>query len=108
MNPIKVFLSIFAAGIALTFVLGIIGYPTNPEEAANESEAVTIDQFVTQSCGSCHGADLKGGFGPSIVGLTLTKEEIIEILVNGQGTMPPGQAKGNEEEVAEYLLTLNH
>lgn len=108
MNPIKVFLTIFAAGILLTFALGIIGYPANPEDVAQgEGEAVEISEFVTKNCASCHGGDLSGGVGPSLLGLTLTEEEIIDIIISGPGTMPPNLGQGREAEIAEYLLSLN-
>jgi len=106
MNPIKVFFSIFAAGIALTFILGAIGYPANPEETAKEEEAVEISAFVNQNCASCHGADLSGGVGPALKGTALSADEIIEVVKNGRGTMPGGLGKGREAEIAEYLLSL--
>lgn len=108
MNPIKVFLSIFAFGIALTLVLGIIGYPEQPDQVAQEpeGEAVAIDEFVTKTCAGCHGADLSGGTGPGLVGLNASKEQIMEVLKNGKGIMPGNLAAGREEEVADYLLTL--
>jgi cytochrome c550 len=110
MNPIKAFLSIFAAGILLTVVLAIIGSPKSPEEIAEggQGETVEISAFVNQTCSSCHGADLKGGAagGPNLVGIQLSKEEIMKIVKEGQGAMPGGLAGGREEEVADYLLTL--
>lgn len=65
--------------------------------------------FVTQNCSTCHGQDLKGKVGPSLIdaGHKLSEEEIVQILKNGKGTMmPAGLAKGQEADVAKFLKTL--
>lgn len=59
------------------------------------------------SCGTCHGAELQGGYGPTLVGLTLSADEIVDIINNGQGNMPPGTYNGSDEEktaLAEWIL----
>ncbi|WP_202080664.1 c-type cytochrome [Caldalkalibacillus salinus] len=105
MNPIKVFLSIFTAGIALTLVLGIVGFKEG-EELAGPSTAETHPDFM-QSCINCHGADLRGtGQSPNLRHLDLTEEEILDVVTNGVGAMPGGQAAGHEEEVVEYLQSI--
>jgi hypothetical protein len=107
MNPVRVFITIFSFGILLTFILGFIGYPELEGDRATGPESVNIEAFVIQACGGCHGgAELAGGIGPSLIGVELSTEEIIDILVNGQGSMPGGTARGREAEVADYLLTL--
>lgn len=112
MNPIKVFLSMFALGIVATIIAGAVGVLTSDNQAAEPGEVVSADPeaIVQQSCISCHGADLQGGMGgqaPGLVGMDLSKEEIVHILINGQGSMmPAGLVPGNEEVVAEYLLSL--
>jgi mono/diheme cytochrome c family protein len=65
--------------------------------------------FVSQNCATCHGQDLKGAFGPSLIkaGQSLSEEELVNILKNGKGSsMPKGLASGKEAEVAKYLKTL--
>lgn len=76
------------------------------EETINEALAAEGEKIVKSSCAGCHGVDLKGDLGPNLHNLSLSKEEIIEILIKGRKTMPPGSANGKEEEVAEYLMTL--
>jgi cytochrome c551 len=68
----------------------------------------TGQAVVTQACISCHGANLEGGYGPSLQNIRdkYNKEEIITILINGKGSMPGNLAEGNEEAVAVYLLSL--
>ncbi|WP_042477315.1 c-type cytochrome [Bacillus ndiopicus] len=77
--------------------------PTN--EQAGDTVAVG-ESVAKANCIGCHGGDLTGSMGPSLHGLTLSKEEIVDILKNGKGNMPAGQAKGDEEAVADYILTL--
>lgn len=61
-----------------------------------------------QTCIGCHGGNMAGipGVAPSNLESDYTKEEIIEIIVNGKGTMPAGQFDGTDEELeilAEYI-----
>jgi cytochrome c550 len=116
LNPIKVFLSIFAAGIALTLVLGAIGYQQDmaggekeQEPAGDTPETLNVPGYM-QSCISCHGGDLRGvGTAPSLRNLEhLSKEEIIDVITNGRGGMPGNMAAGNEEAATEYLLTIQN
>ncbi len=76
------------------------------EETINEALAAEGEKIVNSSCTGCHGIDLSGDLGPNLHNLSLSKDQIIEILIKGRKSMPPGTANGKEEEVAEYLLTL--
>lgn len=110
MNPVRVFLSIFAFGIALTLILGIIGYRVDfaAEDAERGPQAQTHPAFM-QSCIQCHGADLRGvGNAPGILNLAhLTEDEILHIVVNGIGGMPGGMyPEGREQDVVDYLLSI--
>ncbi|MED3661371.1 cytochrome c [Ureibacillus sp. FSL K6-8385] len=105
MKPSKVVLATFVG-------LGLIGLGAcgNDEEGkkaeVNEELAAEGEKIVKSSCASCHGVDLTGDLGPNLHNLTLSKEQIMEVLRKGGKTMPPGTANGKEEAVAEYLLTL--
>jgi cytochrome c551 len=86
---------------------------TDTEDTANESSEdaeviATGEAVVNQACISCHGTNLEGGFGPALqnIGDTYSKEEIIDVLINGKGSMPGNLAEGSEEAVAVYLLSL--
>lgn len=115
MNPIKVFLSIFAAGIALTLALGAVGFQQDlagdqfeQEPLGETADTLNIPSYM-QACLGCHGTDLRGGgAAPGIRNLAhLSKDEIVGILVNGQGQgMPPGLIPGREADAAEYLLSI--
>lgn len=118
-NPIVPFILIFAFGIGLIFFLSIMGVEKKAEIAEGheeggakteetEGEASEFDPEVAQGkCIGCHGGDLSGGVGPALVGTSLSKEEITEIITNGKGSgMPGGLLPGQEEQMAEYILTL--
>lgn len=113
MSPIKVFMSMFLIGIVATIAAGFIGLSYDPEGAAEEQVGEVAqsspEELVQSSCIGCHGTDLTGGMGgqaPSLVNLNVGKDEIIDVLKNGRGTMPKGLAVGQEEAVAEYLLSI--
>lgn len=121
LKKLGLFVGVFTLALALlTACGGGGGKDTAPAPApseqpaangeAGDSDLIAIgEEQVQKSCIGCHGTDLQGGMGgaaPSLHGLSLSKEEIIDVLVNGRGAMPRGTANGNEEAVAEYLLTL--
>ncbi|ABO67476.1 MULTISPECIES: menaquinol-cytochrome c reductase cytochrome b/c subunit [Geobacillus] len=76
-------------------------------EIDTNAEGYKIAQANT--CTSCHGENLSGGAGPSLVGTGLTAEEIAKIAKEGQGSMPGGIFKGTDEELqkmAEFIAGL--
>lgn len=114
MNPIRVFFSIFAVGIVLTLILGAIGFSLDLEgdqmaegDTGETTETLNVPASM-KSCISCHGTDLRGvATAPSLRDLGhLTDAEILDIITNGKGTMPGGMAAGKEEEVLDYLLSI--
>ncbi|HSI67122.1 MAG TPA: c-type cytochrome [Planococcus sp. (in: firmicutes)] len=77
------------------------------EEPGVDESAVDAEQVVNRACISCHGANLegRGNFPPlDDVGARLSEEEILDIILNGKGAMPPEIIEGAEAEaVAEWL-----
>ncbi|MYL55154.1 c-type cytochrome [Pontibacillus yanchengensis] len=81
-------------------------------EARAESGKITKDveintqaegyQIFKQNCASCHGQELGGGVGPSLVGTELSVDKIKEIAINGKGDMP-AVMKGKPEEQIQTL-----
>lgn len=112
MNPIKVFLSIFALGLGLALVLAIMGLQQGyvaQDGGETEDNAIALDLPASMNgCLACHGQALEGASGPSLINLQLSKEEIIDVLQNGLNAMPPQTHLSAEEmeEIAEYLVTL--
>lgn len=120
-NPIVPFILIMAFGIGLIFFLSIQGVDKKEEitagheegaehgEGGETAEGGDFDPEVAKGkCISCHGGDLEGGVGPALAGTSLAKEELVEIITNGvEGTMMPGGLlPGQEEAMADYILTL--
>ena len=79
--------------------------PTESNDSAT-SDVSEGEKVVNTSCINCHGGDLSGAMAPDLTNISLSKEEIIDILENGKGAMPPGTAAGEEEAVADYLLSI--
>ncbi|AMQ20989.1 menaquinol-cytochrome c reductase cytochrome b/c subunit [Geobacillus sp. JS12] len=71
------------------------------------AEGYKIAQANT--CTSCHGQNLSGGAGPSLIGTGLKPEEIAKIAREGKGNMPAGVFKGTDEELkklSEFIAGL--
>lgn len=107
---------LFLSGLMLTFGLVACGEekvdekePTPKAEQTATGDISNVAQgekVAKSSCIGCHAGDLTGDMGPNLHNLALSKGEIMEVLEKGRGSMPPATAKGYEEEVAEYILTL--
>lgn len=76
------------------------------DEGTEETTASAGEEVYQQSCLSCHGGNLEGGFGPALdkAGAEYSKDEILDIIHNGKGQMPPNVVEGEEAEaVAAWL-----
>ncbi|MFG6121086.1 MULTISPECIES: cytochrome c550 [Thalassobacillus] len=114
-NPVIPFAMIAVIGILTMFIISWVGVGQNEaiqnegengEEQQEEEASSDPEEVFQNSCAACHGADLSGGNGPSLetIGSKYSAEEIEEIIINGKGSMPPGQAQGEEATlVAEWL-----
>ncbi|MCA1063171.1 c-type cytochrome [Rossellomorea sp. AcN35-11] len=75
-----------------------------------ESEGYKIYADQKNGCINCHGENLQGGAGPSLVATGLSPEEVADIAKNGQPPgMPAGLFKGTDEELdklAEFISGL--
>ncbi|BCJ85885.1 c-type cytochrome [Effusibacillus dendaii] len=111
--------------LGIVFGVGVIIYDLHPNKAAETAAApkeesaakpaaaggavdAATKKFVSTTCASCHGADLKGGFGPNLHEVTknMSEADIVKVLTDGKGQMPKGLAAGKEEAVAKYLKSL--
>ncbi|HJV18226.1 MAG TPA: cytochrome c [Bacillales bacterium] len=66
----------------------------------------SAETIASQKCFSCHGDNLKGAIGPNLqkIGSKYSKDEILDILKNGKGTMPPNIVTGSDaEKIATWL-----
>lgn len=89
------------------FLAACGGDKTTNEGATNatpDGEAIAM-----KSCITCHGGELQGqGNAPAIndIGARLSETEILDVIENGKGSMPPGLVKGEDAEaVAKWLAT---
>ena len=100
---------IFAA--IIVFYIGVgqkadIQAEQDGEGSEEEVELAEPEDIFANSCASCHGDDLSGGMGPDLtaIGGTLSEDDIIDVIINGQGSMPPGIVVGEEAEaIAKWL-----
>jgi cytochrome c551 len=79
---------------------------TDTNEGGGEATAAAAEQVYQQSCASCHGQNLEGKVGPDLanVGSKYSKDEIKQIIENGQGGMPGGLIQGEDaDKVADWL-----
>ncbi|MCM3079687.1 cytochrome c551 [Brevibacillus invocatus] len=69
-------------------------------------DAATAEALYKNTCAGCHGQTLEGAVGPNLqkVGGTMSKDQILEVLKNGKGSMPPGLAKGDDAETLAAWL----
>lgn len=116
-NPLIPFVLIMVIGVAAMFLMSFKGLGDAKEIAAEkedggakteETASATPEELYQQKgCAGCHGGDYSGGVGPSLKGMTISPEEIAEILTNGtDGGMPGGLVAGKEAEMAEWLAGL--
>ncbi len=115
-NPIIPYILIMAFGIGLIFFMSMEGVG-NKEEIAHGGEEVAEEGGATaeegaggaelvSACIGCHGGDLTGGMGPDLHGIT-DVEHIKNVVMNGQGQMPPVvQDEAEAQAIAEYISTL--
>jgi len=114
-NAVMPYVLIFVFGIVLMFGMSFIGLGNMKEMAAEnegggektEETAANPEEIYKKSCIGCHGDQYQGGVGPALKGLTISQDEIKDILVNGtSGGMPPGLVPGQEDAMAEWLANL--
>ncbi|MFD0669912.1 c-type cytochrome [Cohnella sp. GCM10027633] len=108
---------IVSASVFVVYLLTEL--PPREEAAPAESfvvPKVTVnEELVTalykNNCLSCHGGELRGGFGPSLtkVGAEMSLEKIYAKIANGGGGMPKFESKLTEDELAQLANWLaNH
>lgn len=111
-KTVKALVGLLVAGLVLSLGLAFSGIGVEREGEIAEPEPISVEQIeatIQQSCIACHGADLTGGpAAPSLHNLDekYDQSDIANILTNGKGAMPKGLVPGLENDVAEYLLTL--
>ncbi|MFY3793062.1 cytochrome c550 [Ureibacillus sp. MALMAid1270] len=111
-NPVIPYILIMAFGIGLIFFMSMEGVGNKEEIAHGGEHGETAEEGaggaeLVSSCIACHGGDLTGGaVGPNLVGLT-DVEHIKDVIMNGQGQMPPqDKSEAEAQAIAEYITSL--
>jgi mono/diheme cytochrome c family protein len=61
--------------------------------------------LYASDCASCHGADARGGSGPSIAGVS-DSQAVIDVILNGSGGMPGFAGSLTDADIADILAYL--
>ncbi|WP_066315020.1 cytochrome c551 [Bacillus sp. FJAT-29814] len=93
-------------GSVLVLGLAACGGGNDDKDGGGDTASAGGQKIYDQKCSSCHGGDLKGAVGPNLtqIGSKYSKDEILNIIHNGQGGMPPNVVTGDDaDQVAEWL-----
>jgi len=81
--------------------------PNKTKEQKPTSQLSAEETLFQNHCSTCHGGNLEGGYGPSLqhAGKTYSKEQILQILKNGKGSMPSQSfiPQADQEKLATWL-----
>lgn len=119
-NPVHPYWLIMFLGIIAMFLMSFKGIgdmreiASKSEEGREKTEEVSAvapeELYQQKGCVACHGGDYQGvGSNPALTGVgdRLSKDEIINLLVNGRGNMPGGLVSEDQaDEMAEWLSSL--
>lgn len=85
----KAGLSLAVCGVLLLAGCSTGGNDTGSQNGTSTAQTEPKEIYMS-NCASCHGGNLQGATGPNLqqVGGKLNKDQILQILENGQGTMP--------------------
>jgi cytochrome c550 len=117
-NPVIPYILIMVFGIVLVLILSFKGLGDMKEIAKEDGKgdeptevaASKPEDIYKQSCIGCHGDQYQGTVGPALkgVGSKYSKEELMDIVVNGKGTgMPAGLVKQEQAAaMADFLANI--
>lgn len=83
---------------------------TSPDTYEGETIASDeeLENLYQTNCAACHGQNLEGIVGPELnnIGSKYSKEDLVDIMMNGKGSMPAVFVvyEGDAELIAEWLL----
>jgi cytochrome c551 len=81
---------------------------TTKQDTTKKETNLSAEETLFQNhCANCHGGQLEGAFGPALtqVGKTYSKEQILEIIQKGKGSMPSQSfiPPADQEKLATWL-----
>ncbi|WP_157404644.1 c-type cytochrome [Shouchella shacheensis] len=78
--------------------------PAQEENGGGDFDAQAAEESYQSSCIQCHGDNLEGMQGPALTGTDLSTDEIVDIIQNGQGSMPAVDLPDDEaENLAKWI-----
>ncbi|MGD7043375.1 c-type cytochrome [Jeotgalibacillus proteolyticus] len=96
--------------LVLSFVMGsavfLAACGGDSDSSGSSAEEMDPAELYMGKCSSCHGGNLEGSSAPDIssVGASKSYDEILDVILEGQGMMPGGMLEGERaEEVAKWL-----
>ncbi|SEN42231.1 c-type cytochrome [Lihuaxuella thermophila] len=106
MKRIRSFSVLFMILTAVVF-LTACGAAKKNDTGQQTAQISEPQEIYSQHCANCHGGNLQGSFGPGLqkVGTKYSKEQILEIIQKGKGSMPSQDYVPKEDQVklAEWL-----
>jgi cytochrome c551 len=96
--------------VSLFLVLAACNTSSNKsgDQQQKSSPQLSAEETLFQNhCATCHGGNLEGAFGPALqqTGKKYSKEQILEIIKNGKGSMPSQSfiPQADQEKLATWL-----
>lgn len=90
-----------AAGLSLLLLAGC------SSDKADSTDLTDGETIYANKCSACHGGDLKGAVGPSVLNMSskYSEQELLKVITDGTEKMP-GHLINDEQSqlVAEWLL----
>lgn len=109
----KVLIFVYAALGVWAVTYALLAGPLDERDtmAAPTGVSAEVGKALAGQCLACHGADLTGGIGPTLVGVieTMGEEDFIHVMKAGRGSMPALGAAWTDDQMGsmiEYLKTV--
>jgi mono/diheme cytochrome c family protein len=94
-----------AVAIALASIGGVVSMASTAHDDPGKAAYIRV-------CEVCHGADGRGDAGPALVPLDKEVDEVLGIVRDGTGQMPPVSAERVSDDdvkhIVDYLKSLKH
>ncbi|MFA9555714.1 cytochrome c [Evansella sp. AB-rgal1] len=106
----KLLLTFFALIIFSTIILGCSDGPKVQSIEPKDELTEAAQPLYQRACMACHGRDLNGGTASGLLNTGLTKDEFLEITLNGDGRRMPGGLVSDEsaELITKWIFEMEN